>query len=101
MNEINLNPLSRPVGIDKPSNSAASQKNANVMKTSLEPDSTQFSQIPDLSAVEEALEKEFAGLRSTLAQDAESPGYPPLETIDRLAAMLAVDLDQNRSGSAE
>jgi hypothetical protein len=101
MNEINLNPLSRPVGIDKPSNSATAHKSANVNKTSLEADSTQFSQVPDLSTVEEALEKEFAGMRSSLAEDADSPGYPPLETIDRLAAMLAVSLGQNRSGSAE
>ena len=101
MNEINLNPLSRPVGIDKPSNSAAAQKSANVKKPSLEADSTQFSQVPDLSAVEEALDKEFAGLRSKLAQEVDSPGFPPLETIDRLAAMLAVNLDQDRTGSAE
>jgi hypothetical protein len=99
MNEINLNPLSRPAGIDKPS--AATQKSANVKNPSLEADSTDFSQVPDLSSVEEALEKEFAGLRASLANDADAPGYPPLETIDRLAAMLAVSIDRNPAGSAE
>jgi hypothetical protein len=92
MNEINLNPLNRPIGIDKASNSAAAQKKANVNQGVFEADSTQFSQLPDLSAAEEALEKEFAGLRSKLESEVDSPNYPPLETLDRLAAMLAVNL---------
>lgn len=98
MNEINLNPLSRSAGISKPSNPPAIQKNANLKTNSLEADSTQFSKLPDLSAVEESIEKEFEGLRSNLEADADSPSYPPLEVIDRLAVMLAVNLDRNTGG---
>ncbi len=101
MNEINLNPLSRSVGVDKSSSSTAAQKNANVQKSSSDSDSMEFSQLPDLSAVEESLEQEFSGQRLRLEKDANSPSYPSLEMIDRLATMLAINLNPKSSGPLE
>ena len=101
MNEINLNALSRSAGFDKPINSVANPKNVNSKKANAEPDSIQFSKLPDLSSIEQALEEEFAGLRATLEEDAKSASYPPLETIDRLAHMLAVNLNSQKSDLPE
>ena len=39
------------------------------------------------------VEDEFADLRSRVQGVADSELYPPLETIDKLAAMLAIELD--------
>lgn len=97
MNEINLNALSRSAGFDKPLNSVANPKNLNSKKASPEPDSIQFSKLPDLSSVEAALEEEFASMRANLEDDAKSASYPPLETIDRLAHMLAMNLNSQKS----
>ena len=97
MNEINLNALSRSVGIDKSLNSVSNPKNANPKQANTELDSIQFSQLPDLSSVEHAMEEEFAAKRANLQDAANSPSYPPLETIDRLAHMLAINLDSRKS----
>ena len=97
MNEINLNALSRSVGIDKSLNSVANFKNVSPEKAKTELDSVQFSNLPDLSAAEHALEEEFAAARSNLQNSANSASYPPLDTIDRLAAMLAIHLDPRKS----
>lgn len=101
MNEINLNPLSRSVGVDKSSSSTAAPKSSNIQKSSSDSDSMEFSQLPNLSAVEESLEQEFAGSRLRLEKDANSPSYPSVEIIDRLAAMLAINLDPKSSGQLE
>lgn len=92
MNDLNINALSRSLGVDK-TYSAANQK--HVKRAGDEPDTVQLSKVPDLSAVEAALEEEYSGLRSKLENDANSESYPPLETIDRLAAMFAINLNSN------
>ena len=94
MNEINLNPLSRSAEIDKSSSTVAKLKNVSPRKLDAEFDSVQLSKLPDLSSAEGVLEDEFANLRARLKDEVDSPGYPPLETIDRLAHMLAVNLNQ-------
>ncbi len=99
MNEINLNPLSRSAGIDKPFNAVGSPKNVNLKTANSEPDSIQFSKLPDLSSAEQAVEEEFSSLRANLESDANSASYPPLETIDRLAHMLAINLDSSKGVS--
>jgi hypothetical protein len=90
MNEINLNSLSRAAGVDK-NFSAGAQK--NVQRNVDDQDSVQLSSIPDLSAIEAAIENEFASRRASLEEEARAENYPPLETIDRLAAMFALNLE--------
>ncbi|MBM3834498.1 MAG: hypothetical protein FJ403_14755 [Verrucomicrobia bacterium] len=101
MSDINLNALSRSPGIEKTSNPVAPHKNGSAKTASLGADSIQFSQLPDLSAIEEAVETEFAVLRSNLEEEAASPAYPPLEMIDRLSAMLAISFGPNGKNSLE
>jgi hypothetical protein len=93
MNEINLNALSRFTGTEKSLSSTANSNNPSSKKVETEVDSVQFSKLPDLSFAEKALEDEFAESRVRLKDEVESPSYPPLETIDRLAHMLAVHLN--------
>ncbi len=100
MNELNVNALNRSGGIDK-TTSAAAQKNANARKNSLQVDSAEFSQLPDLSHVEHALESEFATRRANLEGSANSPSYPPEDVIDRLAVMLASRFDNKKSGTLD
>ena len=90
MNEINLNALGRSSGIDKALGSAGPHKNVSQNNASVGSDSVQISKLPDLSQAEEALEEEFAALRAKFEEMTKSAAYPPLETIDRLARMLAV-----------
>jgi len=101
MSEINLNGVSGSTGgIGRPLSAAASQKSGNVVRPSVAADSAEFSQLPDLSLLENAVEKEFEGLRSRLQEAANSELYPPLETIDKLAAMLALDVTSHPNKSA-
>ena len=93
MNEINLNALAGSMGIGRSLDSVANQKNIPVKRPSIASDSAEFSQLPDFSAAEKSIEDDFADLRSRLQGAADSELYPPLETIDKLAAMLAMDLD--------
>ena len=101
MNEINVNAFSRPAGIEKPQNSAANQQSASSRKALSGEDSVQFSEFPDLSKVEQSLEHEFTALRTGLEGEVSSSGYPPVETIDRLAAMLAAKLAPTRGDSVK
>lgn len=94
MNDINLNALSRPLGVDK-TYSAASQKQVK-RSGGDDRDTVQLSKVPDLSATEAAVEKEFAEMRSKFEDDVNSENYPPLETIDRLAAMFAINLESEK-----
>ena len=96
MNEINLNAMNRSVGIERSLSVAANQKSASIKRPSAEPDSVEFSHLPDLSTADEAVEKEFASYRAKLQESADSPLYPPLETIDKLAAMLAIELPTDK-----
>lgn len=90
MNEINLNPLGRSVGLEK-SYSAGQQK--NVSSRNNDQDTVELSALPDLSAIEAAVEEEFTQRRNNLEEKVNSASYPPLETIDRLAAMFAMNLE--------
>ena len=92
MNEINFDPSSRTFAVDKSSNGRATQEHANPNNVSPGSDSAEFSHPPDLAAIEAQVEEDFAQLRSHLQDSANSAAYPPLETIDRLAAMLGGDL---------
>lgn len=92
MSEINFDPSSRSFAVDKASNGRATHKNANLNNVSPGSDSAEFSHPPDLAAIEQQVENDFAQLRSDLEDSVNSVAYPPLETIDRLAAMLGVDL---------
>ena len=96
MNEINLNALNRFAGVDKPLGSISNQKSIGAKKEA-EVDSVQLSNLPDLSALEKATEEGFAAQRASLAGTVNSEYYPPLDTIDRLAAMLAIDLKDHRT----
>ncbi len=91
MNDINLNGLSGSGGIGRPLNATANQKSTNVKNASSPSDSAEFSRLPDLSAVERTVEEDFASLRSSLQETVNSELYPPLETINKLAAMLGAD----------
>lgn len=93
MNDININALSRSLGVGQ-TYSAANQK--PVKRGGDEPDTVQLSKPPDLSAIEAALEEEFAGIRSKMEDDVNAENYPPLETIDRLAAMFAINLKSEK-----
>ena len=93
MNEINLNALGGATGIGRSLDAVANQKSIPVKKPSLADDSAEFTQLPDFTVVEKMVEDEFADLSSRLQGVADSELYPPLETIDRLAAMLAIELD--------
>ena len=93
MNEINLNALGGSMGIGRSLDPVAHQKNIPVKKPFITDDSAEFTQLPDLSGVEKSVEDDFTDLRSRLQGAADSELYPPLETIDKLAAMLALDLD--------
>jgi hypothetical protein len=91
MNEININGLNRSAGIDK-SYSSGNQK--PVKRSVDEQDSVELSTIPNLSQIEAAIEEEFAAKRKRLEDSVSSEEYPALETIDKLAAMFAVNFDQ-------
>jgi hypothetical protein len=90
MSEINLNGISGSTGIGRSLSTAPSHKNGNVTRSSGS-DSAEFSNLPDLSTFENAVENEFESQRSRLQCVADSDLYPPLETIDKLAAMLALE----------
>jgi hypothetical protein len=88
MNEINFSASNPTPRMDKTLSSAGQQKNISENKETVG-DSVELSRLPDLSKVEAAVEDEFASLRAKFEEQAESAAYPPLETIDRLARMLA------------
>lgn len=90
MNEIQINALSRSLGVDKTFSN--SKQRAAEHTGERQKDTVQLSRVPDLSAIEAALEDEFASIRTKLEAEAESPSYPPLETIDRLAGLFAMNL---------
>jgi len=99
MSEINLNGASGSTGIGRSLNAGPSHKSGSVTRTSGD-DSAEFSQLPDFSAIESAVEKEFESQRSRLQAAADSELYPPLETIDKLSAMLALDVAPDPGKSA-
>ncbi len=96
MNEINLNALNRSLGVGRALSAAANQKNDSIKSTPVGSDSVEFSHLPDFSKADHAVEAEFASRRSSLQDTSDSALYPPLETIDKLAAMLAIDLRPNQ-----
>jgi len=91
MSEINnINTaLSRSVGVDK-TYSAANQKPAK--QAGDDRDTVQLSKMPDLSAIEAKLEREFQDRVSQLEDEVNSESYPPLKIIDGLAEMFAIKL---------
>jgi hypothetical protein len=93
MSEIHFNALRRWQNVPSPANSASNPKPSK-SKDSKEADSVQLSRVPDLSEVEKKVEAEFAQLRSSLQEKVDSPSYPPLEAIDRLARIFGI---QNQS----
>lgn len=93
MNEINLNALSGPIDIGRSPNAAVGPKKSGNKPAFAGTDSAEFSKLPDLSEIDQAVDGEFSDLRSRLQKSVDSELYPPLETIDKLAAMLAVDLN--------
>ena len=93
MSEINLNGVSGSIGTGRSLNATAHPKNTNASVPTAGADSVDFSHLPDLSSVEKTVEDDFANLRSRLQESAHSDLFPPLETIDKLAAMLAIDLN--------
>lgn len=91
MNEINLNAMGRSSGLDRALSSVNQHKNAPPQGAPVGNDSVQLSHVPDLSQAEAAVEDEFAALRARFEDVGDSAAYPPLETIDRLARMLAIE----------
>ena len=98
MNEIELSGIGRPAGVEKPVNSVVSRKDAGSVASVPAQDTVELSDLPDLAAIEAAVEQDFAAKRTSL-QGALANTYPPLETIDRVAAMLAGTLASNSDGS--
>lgn len=97
MNEINSNALGGSMGIGRSLDAVASQKSLSIKSQATAADSVEFSQIPDLSTVDKTVEDDFAELRSRLQESANSELYPPLKIIDKLSAMLAIDLNTDSS----
>ena len=98
MNEIELSGLGRPPGVEKSLNPVANRKEiAPVAKTPAQ-DTVELSDLPDLASLEASVEQDFAAKRSEL-QGAQSSTYPPLDTIDRVAAMLAGTLAPSNGDS--
>ena len=97
MSEINLNGVGGSLGMGRSLNSAGSHKSVPASKVPVASDSAEFSNLPDLSTFDETVESEFETLRSRLQDSADSETYPPLDTIDKLAAMLAMEI--NPSGN--
>ncbi len=55
----------------------------------------------DFTSVEKNTESHFDMLKARLRQEVNDPNYPPLQTIDRLAALLATsphDIPQKDAG---
>lgn len=92
MSEINLNALSRSLGVDK-TYSTSNQK--DVKRTRDDRDTVHLSRVPDFSALEAALEDEFAAIRSKFEGETNLEKYPPLETIDRLSRMFALNISSD------
>lgn len=88
---MDVNGLARPATVEKPLNPAVVQKVADSIARGLAVDTAEFSHVPDLASLEAAAEPSFASRRSDFG-NVLSNQYPPLDTIDRLAAMLATDL---------
>ena len=99
MNELELNGLGRPAPPEKSINSVSGRKDVRPASTTPAQDTVELSDLPDLSALEAAVEKDFVVKRSGLEGRLGS-AYPPLETVDRVAAMLAGALAPN-SGTPE
>ncbi len=93
MSEINLNGVSGSLGAGRSLNATAHPKTTNLNVPAAGSDSVEFSHLPDLSGVDKTVEDDFANLRTHLQESANSDLYPPLETIDKLAAMLAIDFN--------
>lgn len=96
MSEINLNGVSGSAGISRSLNAAGGQKTNSVPNPAAGADSAEFSHLSDIESVDNAVEKEFETLRSRLQESANSELYPPLETIDKLAAMLAIEVSPDQ-----
>ena len=88
MNEIELSGLGRSAGVEKPVVSATSRKDVSPPAAVSAQDTVELSDLPDLSSVEVAVEQDFAKKTKAL-EGALANSYPPLDTIDRVAAMLA------------
>ena len=99
MNELELNGLGRPTPPDKLVNSVTGRKDVRPPSTAPAQDTVELSDLPDISALEAAVEKDFVVKRSGLEGKLGS-AYPPLETVDRVAAMLAGALAPS-SGNSE
>ena len=97
MSELNINSVSRSVGIEKSPNTPASQKSEHTTTSSSDPDSVQLSKDLDITAIpieenEQRVEQEFAVLRERLRASVESPDYPSASTIDHLVSILANEI---------
>lgn len=97
MSELNINSVSRSVGIEKSLNTSANQKSEHTKGSSSDPDSVQLSKDLDITAIpieetEQRVEAEFAVLRERLRASAESPDYPSASTIDHLVSILASEI---------
>jgi hypothetical protein len=89
MSEIHFNALRRWQNVPLTANSVSNSKSSR-SKEAKAGDSLQLSPVPDLSETEKKVEAHFSQLRSRLQEKVDSPLYPPLETIDRLARILAL-----------
>lgn len=94
MNEIDVSGLGRPTGAEKPLNPAVGRKDIRPTTAAPAQDTVELSDLPDLSSIESAVERGFETKTSELA-GALSNQYPPLDTIDRVAAMLAGSLSSS------
>lgn len=97
MSEININGVGGSFGVGRALGPAGGQKNLAASKAAAASDSAEFSNIPDLAIFDETVEGEFEAIRSRLQDAADSDSYPPLDTIDKLASMLATEI--NPSGN--
>lgn len=97
MSELNINSLSRSLGVEKSLNTPANQKSEQAKKSSPDPDSVHLSTDIDLSGIslaenEQRVEEEFAELRERLRASFDSPDYPSASTIDHLVSILASEI---------
>lgn len=97
MSELNINSLSRSVGVEKSLNTPASQKSEQTKRSSSDPDSVQFSKDLNIKDIpieenEQRVEEEFAVLRERLRASVDSPDYPSASTIDHLVSILASEI---------
>lgn len=92
MKEVNLNSVNSTLAAQRTSQASASASAAKAEVASAIPIDTvetHAAPVPDFKQAEQEMEARYILHRSRLEKEVNGPGYPPTETIDRLARLLA------------